>query len=98
LRRTPNRADTGRRDELLLCDRVAAVRTELVEIAALLERAVCPDPAAVTELQRLLGSGCDSPLYNPQIHESELRAALYYAHRALLDPQPHPACNPQAPR
>jgi hypothetical protein len=66
------------------------VRSELLEIAALLERASCPAPAAVSELDALLGNGCDSPLYNPRIHESELRAALYYTRRALLDPQPHP--------
>jgi hypothetical protein len=67
------------------------VRSELLEIAALLERASYPAPAVLTELDALLGNGCDSPLYNPQIHESELLAALYYTRRALLDSQPHPA-------
>jgi hypothetical protein len=74
------------------------VRSELLEIAALLERASRPAPAAVTELHALLGNGCDSPLYNPEIHESELCAALYYTRRALLDAPPHQTCGPQAPR
>jgi hypothetical protein len=73
------------------------VRSELLEIAALLERASFPAPAAVTDLNALLGDGCDSPLYNPDIHESELRAALYYTRRALLDPQPT-GLKPEAPR
>jgi hypothetical protein len=60
------------------------VRSELQEIAALLEHASRPAPAAVAELDALLGNGCDSPLYNPEIHDSELRAALYYTRRMLL--------------
>ncbi|MGZ6566735.1 MAG: hypothetical protein ACXVE9_04875 [Solirubrobacteraceae bacterium] len=69
--------------ELLLYDRVAEVRTELIEIAAILERFDDPDPAAVALLHDLLADGCGSPLYNPDVHVSELRATLYYVRSAL---------------
>jgi hypothetical protein len=81
----------ARRREPLLHYRVAAVRNDLLEIAAMLENAPDPDPASVTELQELLANGCDSPLYNPDIHVSELRATLHYARAGLLaqrTPQP----------
>ncbi len=87
LRRTANRAGAPdpmvRRHEALLHYRVAAVRTELLEIAAVLERADDPDPACVAELHDLLANGCDSPLYNPDIHVSELRATLHYVRARL---------------
>jgi hypothetical protein len=67
-----------RRRQALLHYRAAAVRTELLEIAATLERADDPDPACVAELHDLLANGCDSPLYNPDIHVSELRATLHH--------------------
>ena len=58
LRRTVHhpvdRDPTRRRREVLLCDRVAAVRTELLEIAARLECARDPDPACAA-LHELLG-------------------------------------------
>jgi hypothetical protein len=76
-----------RRRETLLPYRVAAVRTELFDLAAMVERALDPDPAAVTALNNLLANGCDSPLYNADIHISELRATLYYARRGLT-PRP----------
>lgn len=66
-----------RRQNVLLHYRAAAVRTELLEIAAMLERAQDPDPACLTQLHGLLANGCDSPLYNPDLHVSELRATLY---------------------
>jgi hypothetical protein len=88
LRRTadkPHDPYPGRwRGELLLHDRVKAVRSELHEIASLLERAPAPDPAWIESLHDLLANGCDSPLYNADVHESELRATLYYARAALL--------------
>ena len=74
--------------EVLLYDRAAAVRSELLEIADLLERTHDPDPACVASLHELLRNGCDSPLYNAEVHESELRATLYYARRALLETSP----------
>jgi hypothetical protein len=68
-----------RRRELLLDDRVAAVRTDLLELAVMLEHAQDPDPACLEALQELLSDGCGSPLYNSDVHDSELRATLYYA-------------------
>jgi hypothetical protein len=87
LRRTANRAGEPdpmvRRREGLLQYRVAAVRTDLLEIAATLERSDDPDPACVAELHDLLANSCDSPLYNPDIHVSELRATLHYVRARL---------------
>lgn len=80
LRRTANRAhDTDpirRRCEALLRYRAAAVRTDLLEIAATLERATNPNPACVATLHELLANGCDSPLYNAEIDISELHRIL----------------------
>jgi hypothetical protein len=67
----------------LLRDRVTAVRTDLLELAVMLERADDPDPARVAALHDLLANGCDSPLYNPEVHVSELRATLYYVRSGL---------------
>jgi hypothetical protein len=89
LRRTANRTEQPdpitRRRQPLLHYRAAAVRTELVEIAAALERAQNPDPASVATLRELLANGCDSPLYNPDIHVSELHATLHHIRAALGD-------------
>jgi hypothetical protein len=74
-----------RRRELLLYDRVAGVRGDLLELAALLEQADDPDPACVSELRRLLRDGCQSPLYNRDVHTSELRATLYYTKQAIAE-------------
>lgn len=87
LRRTAKRATRtdaleGRR-EPLLCHRVRNVSGQLLEIAWLLERSTDPDPRPVAELHTLLKDGCESPLYNPHIHESELRATLHYLRSAL---------------
>jgi hypothetical protein len=87
LRRTAKRAARGdpldRRSEALLCDRVRSVREQLLDIARLLERSTDPAPRAVAELHKLLRDGCESPLYNSDIHESELRATLHYLRSAL---------------
>lgn len=81
-------ADTGRyRCTVLLYDRLDGVRTDLLQIAAMLECADDPDPECVAELYRLLRDGCDSPFYNRDVHPSELRAALYYAQQALAEPR-----------
>ena len=89
LRRTVNRVPDGdplgRRRELLLCGRVALVRTDLLALADLLERTEDPDPDCVEALRALLRDGCDSPLYNADLHMSELRAALYYLRVGLGD-------------
>jgi hypothetical protein len=89
LRRTAAHAQEpdpiARRRRTLLHDRVAAVRTDLLEIAAMLERTQYPDPASIAALHDLLANGCDSPLHNSDIHISELQATLYYI-RAGLPP------------
>lgn len=90
LRRTANAPAKGGRarrgHEAALRHRTAAVRTELLEIADLLERADHPDPASIEEIAQLLASGA-SPLQDPDAHISELYAALYYV-RAGLTTQP----------
>jgi hypothetical protein len=72
------------RTEVLLHGRAAAVRTALLEIADLIEQAADPDPACCAEVWALLRDGCESPLYNPEVHESELLATLYYVRKGLL--------------
>jgi hypothetical protein len=89
LRRAASRAAAppppGRFRVVLLNDRVAGVREELLDLAARLERAADPNPEAVSTLWRLLTDGCGSPLYNRSIHPSELAATLYYAKQRLSD-------------
>jgi hypothetical protein len=86
-RRGPH-PDTGRyRCTVLLYDRLDEVRSDLLQIAAMLEWADDPDPECVAELNRLLRDGCDSPLHNRAVHPSELRATLYYARQALAEPR-----------
>jgi hypothetical protein len=72
-----------RRSGLLLCDRVVAVQVELLEIAELLERAERPDAEAVTTVRRLLTDGLQSPLFNRDVHPSELLATLYFVRQRL---------------
>ena len=86
--RRPPREAMRRRLEALLHDRVAPIRGELVEIAALLEQASHPDLECVTALHRLLTDGCESPLYNPEVHPSELRATLYHVRSRLAAARP----------
>jgi hypothetical protein len=87
LRRTANRTppprSLTRTPEPLLHHRVAAVRSNLLEIAAILERGRSPDPTRVAAVRDLLANGCDSPLYNPDIHISELHATLDYIQSCL---------------
>jgi hypothetical protein len=63
---------------VLLPDRVAAVRDELLEIALMLEHADELDPSWVLTVRKLLTDGCESPLFNREVHISELRATLFY--------------------
>ncbi len=51
--------------------------------AALIEHAPNPDPACVAALRNLLANGCDSPLYNADMHISELHATLHYVRSGL---------------
>ena len=81
LRLTANHAtdrdSIRRRHDVLLHYRAAAVRTDLLEIAALLERAHDPDPECITVLHHLLANDtADSPLYNPHTPFTELEAIL----------------------
>ena len=70
---------------LLLVDRVADVRDDLLEVADLIEQAATADPSCLAEVRRLLTSGCDSALYNPDIHVSELHASMYFLRCRLQD-------------
>ena len=89
LRRAVARATDSRRlvrrSGLLLCDRVVAVQAELLQIADLLERAERPDAEAVTAVRRLLTDGLQSPLFNRDVHRSELLATLYFVRSRLAD-------------
>jgi hypothetical protein len=81
--REPRHLPLARTPEPLLHYRVSAVRTDLLEIAALLEHTHNPDPARVAALHDLLANGCDSPLYNTDVHISELLATLDYVRSGL---------------
>jgi hypothetical protein len=72
-----------RRNDVLLRYRAAAVRTELLQIAAILEPAGDPDPSCIAALHNLLRDGI-SPLYNPAVPATELRDTLDYVRRGLL--------------
>ena len=93
LRRTANHTDhphpIARRRQTLLPHRAGAVRSELLEIAATLEHTHHPNPTTITELHQLLANGCDSPLYNPDIHISELHATLHYLRAGLVTHNQH---------
>lgn len=78
LRRAATRESTPSRLTVLLQDRVAAVRDELLEVAHTLEHADDLDASWVFAVHKLLTDGCESPLYNRDIHPSELRATLYF--------------------
>ncbi len=69
----------------MLVDRVADVRDDLLEVADLIELAAAADPSCLAEVRRLLTSGCDSPLYNPDLHVSELHASMYFLRCGLQD-------------
>jgi hypothetical protein len=81
--RATDRDPIRRRHDVLLHYRAAAVRTELLEIAALLEHSHDPDPDCVAALRDLLANGCDSPLFNPDVHVSELHVTLDYVRSGL---------------
>lgn len=68
---------------VLLRSRAAPLQAELREVAALLERAVDPDPDCVAVLRDLLRDGVKSPLYNPAVEAHALAATLSYARDSL---------------
>jgi hypothetical protein len=80
-----SRGEGGRRRfEVLLSRRAAAVRDELLGLAALLDITDDPDPSAIDTLLGLLTDGRESPLYNPAVHACELYATLIDVRRRLL--------------
>jgi len=84
-RTSPEPDPVRRRYVLLLVDRVADVRDDLLEVADLIEQAATADPSCLAEVRRLLTSGCDSAAYNPDIHVSELQADMYFLRCRLRD-------------
>jgi hypothetical protein len=78
LRRVAKCTATNSRYVLLLQDRVATVRDELLNLALMLEHADTLDASWVLAVHNLLTDGCESPLYNRDVHISELWATLYY--------------------
>jgi hypothetical protein len=79
-----SRQEGQRRFDVLLSRRAAAVSGELLGLAALLDITDEPDPAAIDALVGLLTDGCESPLYNPSVHVSELYGTLLDVRRRLL--------------
>jgi hypothetical protein len=59
----------------ILCDRVAPLRRELVQVAAALEQTAHPDPASVALIHELLREG-RSPLYDPSVPAADLEVTL----------------------
>jgi hypothetical protein len=82
LRRAARQGPGQSRYSALLADRAAAVRAELLELAAMLELAGEPDASWVGQIRDLMTDGCKSPLFNPDVHISELLATLYYLRAA----------------
>jgi hypothetical protein len=72
-----------RRHDVLLRQRATAARFDLLEIAAILERAHDPDPDCITALHDLLAHTRPSPLYDPKIPFTELEVTLDYVRSGL---------------
>ena len=81
VRRAANCGPIQSRHAVLLRDRVAVVRDQLLELANMLEQGGDVDGSWMADVHRLVTDGCGSPLYNRDVHVSELQATLYY----LLD-------------
>jgi hypothetical protein len=75
---------------VLLRARAVPLRKELLEVAAMVERAQQPDVACIAALRSLLRDGGTSPLYNPSIDPRELAATLDYVRRGLDPDAPSP--------
>jgi hypothetical protein len=81
------RAAGGRRQyEMLLISRATSLRSELLEVAALVRCSSNPDPECLAELHELLTSGLDSPLYNRRVPAGQLAETLNRARDALGTP------------
>jgi hypothetical protein len=92
LRRAGRMTSSRRPLTILLASRCADLGEELLRLADLVETVVDPTPDWVQAVADLLGDGCNSPLYNPSVHISELRATLFYLarphDRVWLAPEP----------
>ncbi len=86
LRRTADPEQPPRRFDCcpVLPDRVAAVRTELLQLATDLEQQQPPDPSSVALIHELL-TDATSPLYNPNRLADDLRDTLARAHARLTN-------------
>jgi hypothetical protein len=69
---------------LVLWDRVALVREELLALADELESAATIDPRTMVEIHELLCSGRDSPMLNDQLPASALASAILCARFRLV--------------
>ena len=78
----------ARRYEVLLCARAAEVRSDLLKVAATLERVPNPDPSTLRTLRWLLTDGCTSPLFHHDVPMADLVAVLEMVQAELdgLDP------------
>jgi hypothetical protein len=77
-RRAAECKSSASRRTVLLQDRAAAVSDGLLEIALVLKHADDLDASWVFAIHKLLTDECESPLYNRDLHMSELRATLLY--------------------
>ena len=91
LRRAASYGPEHRRFSVVLVDRVAMVRVQLLELADLLEASHDPDPSWVAEIQDLVTDGSGSPLFNSHVHISELLATLWYLRESATPVAPQPA-------
>ncbi len=71
----------------VLRDRVAVVRTDMLDLACALQQGPAPDPTSVALIRELLTNGC-SPLYNPNLSSDELRETLTRARDGMAQPPP----------
>jgi hypothetical protein len=83
-----------RRRRRVLRYRAAAARAELLAIAALLEHAQNPDPAAVLAVRELLRDRA-SPLYDVAVDVAELHGTLKELRDAIRQPRPSTRPQPQ---
>jgi hypothetical protein len=91
LRRAASYGPERRRPSVVLVDRVEMVGAQLLELADLLQASYDPDPSWVAEIQDLVTDGCGSPLFNSNVHISELLATLWYLREAATSVVPQPA-------
>lgn len=81
----PARDPLRRRSDPWLHDRLGSARAELAALADALQGIGTPDALVLRELEVLVADGCASPLLNPELHVSELRATLYYVRSRLRE-------------